>query len=114
MGIGEAQYKETHDIAKVQQPEYSLHLGPCLESLGVSRVAVYTHNSLMVVRRRDLEDTREPVVCMQLGLPNQKKILLLCGYRQWKIPGTGQENSRSIRAQEERWNRMLETWNKAI
>ena len=114
MGIGEAQYKETHDIAKVQQPEYSLHLGPCLESLGVSRVAVYTHNSLMVVRRRDLEDTREPVVCLQLGLPNQKKILLLCGYRQWKIPGTGQENSRSIRAQEERWNRMLETWNKAI
>ena len=42
LGIGEAQFKKTHDLARVQQPEYSLHLGPCLEYRGVSRVAVYT------------------------------------------------------------------------
>ena len=90
LGIGEAQFKQGNDLAKVQQPGYTLHLGPCLDTLGVCRVAVYTSNSLMVERRRDLEDVREPVVCLQLGLPHQRKILLLCGYRQWKVPGTGQ------------------------
>ena len=113
LGIGEAQYRRNSDISKVQQPEYQLHLGPCLDSMGVCRVAVYTHNSLVVQRRRDLEDPREPILCLQLGLPRQKKILVLCGYRQWKIPGAGQDSG-SIAAQVTRWDRMLIVWENAI
>ena len=113
LGIGEAQFKQGSDLAKVQHPGYSLHLGPCLDTLGVCRVAVYTSNSLMVERRRDLEDAREPVVCLQLGLPHQKKILLLCGYRQWKVPGAGEE-SRGIQAQHQRWKNMLDIWDNAM
>ena len=48
-----------------------------------------------------------------LGLPHQKKILMLCGYRQWKTVSGGQE-ARRISAQIERWNKMLTTWDNAL
>lgn len=113
LGIGEAQFKEGHDLDMVQQPGYKLHLGPCLATQGASRVAVYTHESLTVKRRTDLEDPREPLICLQLGKPRQKGILLLCGYRQWSLPGAGAA-SKQLPAQLERWEIIVSVWEEAL
>ena len=80
-------FKKNQSLADVQQPGFTLHLDSCQETLGVSRCAVYTHNSLVVKRRVDLEDKEIATVWLQLGLPNQKGILLMSGYRQWRLPG---------------------------
>ena len=81
LGLGEAQFKSDHDLAEVQQPGFTLHLDSSQASLGVSRCAVYTHESLAVKRRHDLETEGIYTVWLQLGLPHQKEILVMCGYR---------------------------------
>ena len=116
LGLGEAQFKKDHSLAEVQQPGFTLHLDACQDLLGVSRCAVYTHNSLVVKRRNDLEDKGIATVWLQLGLPNQKGILMMCGYRQWRLPGQpdGGSASGSVPAQRERWARILTQWEKAL
>ena len=116
LGLGEAQYKKDHSLAEVQQPGFTLHLDSCQDSLGVSRCAVYTHNSLVVKRRDDLEDKGIATVWLQLGLPHQKGILVMCGYRQWRLPGQpdGGTASGTVPAQRERWARILSQWEKAL
>ena len=86
LGLGELQFKKQHDLDEVQQPGFTLHLDSCQNSLGVSRCGVYTHNSLVVKRRNDLESEGLATVWLQLGLPHQKAILVMCGYRQWRLP----------------------------
>ena len=112
LGLGEAQFKQGQNIEEVQQPGYTLHLDSCQESLGVSRCAVYTHNSLVVKRRDDLENKEIATVWLQLGLPNQKGILVMCGYRQWRLPG--RPDSGSVTAQRERWGKLISQWEKAL
>ena len=56
LGLGEAQFKKDQLLEEVQQPGFTLHMDSCQSSLGVTRCAVYTHNSLSVKRRDDLED----------------------------------------------------------
>ena len=116
MGLGEAQMKREQNLADVQQPGFTLHLDTCQDTLGVSRCAVYTHNSLVVKRRDDLEDNEIATVWLQLGLPHQKGILVMCGYRQWRLPGQpdGGAASGSIPAQRQRWNKILSQWEKAL
>ena len=82
LSLGEEGFKKDHDLTEVQQPGYSLHLDQCQASLGVSWCAVYTHNSLSVKRRYDLENEGIATVWLQLGWPNQKGILMMSGYRQ--------------------------------
>ena len=82
LGLGEAQFRKDHSLAEVQQPGFTLHLDSCQDSLGISRCAVYTHNSLVVKRRDDQEDKGIATVWLQLRLPHQKGILVMCGYRQ--------------------------------
>ena len=88
----------------------------CQSSLGVTRCAVYTHNSLSVKRRYDLEDKGIATVWLQLGLPGQKGILLMCGYRQWRLPGQldGGSDSGTVPAQRERLSKLLSQWEKAL
>ena len=45
----------------------------------MARVAVYTHNTLRVKRREDLEDDTIAAVWLECGLPNQKGILVCVG-----------------------------------
>ena len=58
LGLGEANFKASHNIVDCQQDGFTLHLGPGLDSLGVARVAAYTRDGLVVKRRRDLEGGR--------------------------------------------------------
>ena len=58
-GLAEANVKSSHDQAELQIPGYSLHMPSSLNNpaLGnVARVVVYTHKSITVKRRPDLED----------------------------------------------------------
>ena len=84
LGLGEANFRHDHDALDVQQTDYNLHLDSCIDNpdLGMARVAVYTHNSLKVQRRSDLEDAEVSAVWLECGLPNQKRILFCAGYRQ--------------------------------
>ena len=79
----------------------------------VARVAVYTHKQLIVKRRSDLEDETVQTIWMELGLPQQKKILLMAGYRQWRLPGRGPETI-SVQEQRNRWTTILNQWEKAL
>ena len=58
LGLGEANFRQEHNLADVNVQGYHLHLHSALGSndLGnTSRIAVYTHELLRVKRRRDLE-----------------------------------------------------------
>ena len=78
---------------------------PGLDNLGVSRVALYTKNSLIVQRRKYLEGGNVCTLWLQIGLPNRHVRIL-----------TGQNNSRSsnVASQLERWTKMLEEWERAL
>ena len=93
----------------------------CQTSLGVSGCGVYIHNSLVVKIQDDLETEGLATVWLQLGLPHQKAILVMCGYRQWRLPdqSDGGAASSSVPAQRERWRGILGQctalqWEKAL
>ena len=72
LGLGEANFRHDHHLADVQQPGYTLHMDSCVDNpaLGMARVAVYTHSSLRVKRRADLEDSTVAADWIECGLPN--------------------------------------------
>ena len=116
-GLAEANVLNNHDQTEIQIPNYTLHLasslsGPEVGGLGVSRVAVYTHSSITVRRRNDLEDGNLQLVCLEAGLPRMKKSIYMVGYRQWQLPGD--RASSSVTAQGERWSRILTNWETAL
>ena len=77
LGLSEANLKLSHDLSLVQHENYQLHTSPTADNpdLQTSRVVVYTHNSLVVKRRPDLEDNRVSAIWLEVGLPNKRKIL---------------------------------------
>ena len=116
LGLGEANFLREHNLDAVKQNGYDLHLDACVDDsqLGVARVAVYTHNSIRVKRRHDLECKNVSAVWLECGLPHQKKILLCVGYRQWRLMGQKDNTSASINQQLARWESFLEMWEKAL
>ena len=86
LGIGWTQLKTNNNLADVQQPGFTLHLDSCQASLGVSWCAVYSRNSMVVKRLEDLENGGIATVWLQLGIPGQKGIVIMCGYCQWRLP----------------------------
>ena len=82
--------------------------------LGLARVAVYTHSSLRVTRRSDLEDNTVAAVWLECGLPSQHSILVCMGYRQWRLPGQQDSTSATVTEQLARWLVFLEKWESAL
>ena len=116
LGLGEANFRHDHALEDVQQAGYSLHLDSCVHNpeLGMARVAVYTHSSLRVKRRPDLEDDTVAAVWLECGLPKQKGILVCVGYRQWRLLGQADNRSASTAEQLTRWLKFLGMWEKAL
>ena len=116
LGLGEANVSKAHDLNDIQQSDYNLHLDSCIDNpdLGMARVAVYTHKSLKVKRRSDLEDNTVAAVWLECGLPNQNKILYCSGYRQWRLLGQKDNTSATTTEQLARWLKFLEVWEKAL
>ena len=114
LGIGEANFKTSHDVNDARQEGYNLHLGPGLDSLGVARVAVYVKEGLVVKRRPDLEGGNVCTLWLQIGRPNRPGTLFMFGYRQWQLPGQVDNTSGTVAAQLERWLVILEQWERAL
>ena len=108
--------KNVHDLSLVQHANYDLHLSPTSSNpdLNISRVVVYTHKSLVVKRRADLEDSRISAIWLEVGLPHKKKILICQGYREWKYLGQADSSSSTVAAQLERWSIFLTLWEQAL
>jgi hypothetical protein len=117
LGLGEANFKQGHDIQDVTIQGYKLHLDSGLDSSEVgrtARVAVYTHDLLRVKRRHDLEDDKVAAVWLECGLPHQKGVLVCMGYRQWRLLGQADDTSASVSEQLARWSTFLGKWEKAL
>ena len=115
LGLSEANLGGDHDLALVQQVDYDLHQCPTINNpIGMSRVVVYTHKSLIVKRRGDLEDLSISAIWLEVGLPNKKKILVCQGYREWKYMGQSDQSSGTVQAQLARWCTFLKLWEQAL
>ena len=116
LGLGEANFRHDHDLEDVQLRDYNLHLDSCVNNpqLGMARTAVYTHKSLRVKRRSDLEDSTVAAIWLECGLPNQHSILVCVGYRQWRLLGQQDNTSASTSEQLVRWLLFLDKWEAAL
>ena len=108
LGLSEANLRAGHDQTNVQLTDYTLHTAQTLDNpdLLVSRVVVYTHNSLVVKRRHDLEDANISSIWLEVGLPRKRKILVCHAYREWKHLYQADNSSGSIPAQQQRWTQL--------
>ena len=116
LGLSEANFKKSHDHSLVQLENYKLHTSPTADNpdLQTSRVVVYTHNSLVVKRRPDLEDNRVSAIWLEVGLPNKRKILHCHGYREWRYLDQPDSSSSTVAAQFQRWSIFLTMWEKLL
>ena len=115
-GLAEANVLPVHDQSELQIPGYTLHLASSLSCMepSVARVAVYTHKSVTVKRRPDLEESDLQLVSLEAGLPGRRKSLYMVAYRQWQLPGQQDRSSGTVAAQAERWDRLLARWEAAL
>ena len=123
-GIGEANLIADQDINLVQIPDYNLHVASSIKNpnMRIARVVVYTHKKLVIKRREDKEDPEVQAIFLEGGLAHQKKTLWIMAYRQWKlvsVAGQGQRmigipGTDTIIAQEDRWDKMLNSWNSVL
>ena len=116
LGLSEANLWAEHDQHLVQHTDYNLHVCSTIDNpdLGVSRVVVYTHNSLVVTRRPELESNTLSAIWLEVGLPRQKKILVCHAYREWQHLRQGDSSSSTVPSQLERWLAFLDNWEKAL
>ena len=104
------------NLGEVQHSDYNFHTCPTLENsdLAISRVVVYTHQSLVVKRRHDLEDSTISAIWLELGLPQKKKIIVCNAYREWQHIGQLSSETGTVAAQLQRWCKFLDMWEKAL
>ena len=116
LALAEANVLQHHDLSELKIPDYTLHLASSISdpTLAVARMAVYTHKTITVKRQPDLEDADLQLICLEAGLPRQKKSLYLMGYRQWQLPSQQDASSGTLAAQAERWDRILGRWEAAL
>ena len=116
LGLSEANLWKDHDISAVQYPDYQLHTCSTVNNpnLNVSRVVVYTHNSVIVKRRPDLENDNISSIWLEVGLPYKRKILMCHAYREWKHMAQGDNSFATLNAQLERWLMFLDQWERAL
>ena len=76
LGLSEANLKLGHDLSQVQHQDYNLHTCDTIANpeLGISRIVVYSHKSLVVKRRRDLEDNTISAIWLEIGLPSLQRM----------------------------------------
>ena len=115
-GVSEANFFKHHDKEKVQIPEYTMYTCPTLQNddLKVSRVVVYAHNSVIVTPRTDLMNEKVSAIWLEVGLPHKRKILICNMYREWGYLNQSDKTSHSLRAQFERWQIVIENWERAL
>ena len=116
LGLCEANLRNNADTSLVQHQDYQLHVARSISNpeLGIARAVVYTHSSLVVKRRADLENDSLSSVWLEIGMPRQRKILVATFYREWQQLNQPDNASRSVQAQLERWCNFLTQWESAL
>ena len=116
LGLCEANLRHGVNASLVQHQDYQLHIASSIDNptLGIARVVVYTHSSLIVKRRDDLEDNTLSAVWLEVGMPRQHKILVATFYREWQNVHQVDNSSRSVTDQLERWCNFLDKWESAL
>ena len=105
LGISEANLFKNQDYEDVNISDYVLHICPTIDNpdLSYSRIVVYTHKSLICKPRQDLMSKDCSSIWLQVGLPNQKQILIGQFYREWQLLNQQNMSSQSVQAQLYRW-----------
>ena len=100
----------------VQHPDYTLHTCSTLNNpnLNMSRIVVYTHQSLVCKRRSDSEDQSLSAIWLEVGLPRQRKIFICLAYREWQHLGQSDNTSGSLADQIQLWDVFLSKWEAAL
>ena len=116
LGISEANLMKNQDYDDVQISDYVLHKCPTIDNpeLKYSRIVVYTHKSLVCKPRPDLMNENCSAIWLQVGLPNQKQIIIGQFYREWQLLGQQDRSSNSVQAQLNRWVLFLSQWENAL
>ena len=75
IGLCEANWKKDTYISLVQHAVYMLHTAPRIDhpQLGIAMIVLYTHSSLGVKRRHDLEDQSLSAILLELGMPSMPR-----------------------------------------
>ena len=116
-GVSESYFKKIHDIEDIKIPNYNVFLSKTLENpnLNVSRLAVFVHEELVKANlRTDLMDDKFSSVWLEVGLKGQKTILIGNVYREWQYLEQNDDNSVTIDAQFDRFERFIEKWELAL
>ena len=96
IGISESNFFKHHQTEDVQLQDYKFIPSNTLDNdqLNVSRVVVYLHNSVVGKVRHDLMNDKFSSIWLEVGLPRQKKILIICNaYREWQYLGQKDDSS---------------------
>ena len=72
-------------------------------------------DDIIYKRRNNLEDETTSTIWIEMKLPKNKPILLASIYRQWSLPKSlNIKNSNNVQSQTERWETVLNKWEKAL
>jgi len=117
--VSESNLKRSHDRSMVDIDGYSFHTAKMIRSpeKQVSRLVAYVREGIIVRRREDLESDEISAICMEAGLPKEKKFLICGLYREWarlKTDGYPINESGTIQEQEKRWDIFLDAWEDAL
>ena len=96
-------------------PGFNHELNVMSETIDISRNSILIKSSLNYKRRYDLEDKNTCEIWVEITIGKSNKILLMGGYRTWSaLKCQNIENSRSNKAQLDRFNITLKNWGKAM
>ena len=116
LGISEANLFKNHCIANCRLEDYELITCNTMNnhSLGVSRVVVYKHTSVVAKVREDLMSDEFSSIWLEVGFPGKTRFLVCNLYRDWQYLGQASHSSLDISEQLARWVTFLEQWERAL
>ena len=84
-------------------------------NIDLSRNSILIRSKINYARRYDLEDPKTCNIWLEIKMGKEKNILLMGGYRTWSsLKSQNIHNSRSNKAQVDRFKITLENWSKAM
>lgn len=116
MCLSEANIKKSYKQNILSSfPEYNIELNSMSNNIDISRNAIIINNKIAYSRRYDLENDFTCTIWIEIYIPNCKPILLMGGYRQWKLLKImNVSKSGSNNQQFNRYKNIIEMWEKAM
>ena len=109
--INELNLDSTDRISREMFENYKLETDNLDVIDKTSRTGILIHHNIHYKRRRDLEEPGLSTIWIKLSFPGRKPVLVQGLYRQHQR--LGQEGTKSITRQQNRWDRILSKWETA-